>query len=166
MEFKACRAVLSAKVKREADFAILVTNAPKKGSGGFFVEKGVIVVSPGGVLAITGILRDQVIKIARLKLTKSQKQEAVEQTMKYLQGAEFKNSLELVIKKTVEMYDDLKDECKDHIKIWKRRHDALKSVYLHTSRVQRRTINLIAGKPMDVDASLNPFPALPDLAQL
>ena len=126
----------------------------------------VIVVSPGGVLAITGILRDQVIKIARLKLTKSQKQEAVEQTMKYLQGAEFKNSLELVIKKTVEMYDDLKDECKDHIKIWKRRHDALKSVYLHTSRVQRRTINLIAGKPMDVDASLNPFPALPDLAQL
>ena len=155
-----------AKVKRQADFAVLVTNAAKKGSGGFFIEKGVIVVGPGGVLAIAGILREQVIKIARLKLTKSQKQEAVEQTMKYLQGAEFKNSLELVIKKTIEMYGDLKDECKDHIKIWKKRHNTLKSVYQHTANVQYKTTNLIAGRPMDRDASLNPFPALPNLAEI
>ena len=156
-----------AKVKRQADFAILVTNAPKKGSGGFFVEKGVIVVSPGGVLAIAAILREQVIKIARLKLTKSEKQEAVEQTMKYLQGAEFKNSLEVVIKKTIEMYDDLKDECKDHIKIWKKRHDALKSVYLHTARVQHKTTNLIAGRSVsEAEASLSPFPVLPNLGEI
>ena len=155
-----------AKIKRQAEFAVLVTNAPKKGSGGFFIEKGVIVVSPGGALAIAGILREQVIKIARLKLSKAQKEEAVEQTLKYLQGAEFKNSLELVIKKTVELYDDLKIECKDHIKIWKKRHDTLKSMYLHTSRVQYKTTNLIAGRTMDGEVSLSPFPALPDLAQL
>ena len=86
--------------------------------------------------------------------------------MKYLQGAEFKNSLELVIKKTVEMYDDLKDECKDHIKVWKKRHDALKSVYLHTAKVQYKTINLIAGRSMDGEDSLSPFPALPNLAEM
>jgi hypothetical protein len=54
--------------------------------------------------------------MARLKLTHAQKEEAVEQTLKYLQGAEFKNSLELIIKKTIEMYDDLKKECQDHVK--------------------------------------------------
>lgn len=155
-----------ARIKRQAEFAVLVTNAPKKGSGGFFIEKGIIVVSPGGVLAIAGILREQVIKIARLKLTKAQKEEAVEQTLKYLQGAEFKNSLELVIKKTIELYDDLKTECKDHIKVWKKRHDDLKSVYLHTARVQHKTTNLIAGRSMDGEVSLNPFPALPELTTM
>jgi len=155
-----------AKIERQAEFAVLVTNAPKKGSGGFFIEKGVIVVSPGGALAIAGILREQVIKIARLKLTKAQKEEAVEQTLKYLQGAEFKNSLELVIKKTIELYDDLKTECKDHIKVWKKRHDDLKSMHLHTTRVQFKTANLIAGRPMDGEVSLSPFPALPELGAM
>ncbi len=154
-----------AKIKRQADFAVLVTNAPKKGSGGFFIEKGVIVVSPGGALAIAGILREQVVKIARLKLTKAQKVEAVEQTLKYLQGAEFKNSLELVIKKTVELYDDLKTECRDHVKVWTKRYDTLKSVYLHTARVQNKTTNLIAGRPIDGEVSLSPFPALPELKE-
>ena len=32
----------NAKIQRKADFAILVTNAAKKGSGGFFIERGVI----------------------------------------------------------------------------------------------------------------------------
>lgn len=100
----------NAKLQRKADFAILVTNATKRGTTGFFIEKGVIVINPGGVLAIAGILREQIIRIAQLKLTHAQKEEAIEKTMQYLQGAEFKNALDLVIRKTIEMYEDLKKE--------------------------------------------------------
>lgn len=159
----------AAKIQRQADFAILVTNAPKKGSGGFFIEKGVIVVNPGGALAIAAILRDQIAKMAHLKLTHAQKEEAIEQTLKYLQGAEFKNSLDLVIKKTIEMYHDLKKECLDHIKAWNKRHDALKCVYLQTVQVQTKTTALISGKSKDGQgelANIQPFPALPNLMDL
>lgn len=155
----------NARVQRHADFAILVTNAPKKGSGGFFIEKDVIVVNPGGVLAIAAILRDQIIRMMHLRLSRSQKEEAVEQTLKYLQGAEFKNSLDLIIKKTIEMYEDLKKECHDHVKSWRRRHDSLKSVYLHTAQVKTKTTELIAGKKNSI-IEVQPFPALPSLTQV
>lgn len=158
----------AAKIQRKADYAILVTNATKKGSGGFFIEKGVIVVSPGGVLAIAVILREQIIKITQLKLTHAQREEAIEKTMEYLQGAEFKNCLDLVIRKTVEMYEDLKKECQDHVKLWKRRYDSLKNVYTNTTQVQTKTMALIVGKVDTAKEALDiqPFPALPDLTEI
>lgn len=87
--------------------------------------------------------------------------------MEYLQGAEFKNALDLVIRKTVEMYDDLKKECHDHVKGWKRRYDSLKSVYINTAQVQTKTTALISGKTevFKEVANINPFPALPDLTE-
>lgn len=157
----------TAKIQRKADYAVLVTNATKKGAGGFFIEKGVIVISPGGILALAVVLRDQIINIAQLKLTKSQREEAIEKTMEYLQGAEFKNSLELIIRKTVEMYEDLKKECHDHVKGWKKRYEALKSVYTNTAQVQGKTTALISGKH-DFSKEIliaQPFPALPDLSE-
>ena len=158
----------SARIQRKADYAILVTSATKKGASGFFIEKGVIVVSPGGVLALAAILREQIIRIAQLKLTKSQREEARERTMEYLQGAEFKNAIDLIIRKTVEMYEELKKECHDHVKGWKKRYDCLKSVYVNSSQVQTKTTPLISGK-IDVlkeAVSMQPFPALPDLTEL
>jgi len=157
-----------AKSQRVADFAILVTNATKGGTGGFFIESGVIVINPGGVLALAGILRDQLIKMAQLKLTQAEKDEAIKRTLDYLQGAEFKNSLEVVIRKTKEMYEDLKKECQDHVRGWKRRYDSLRSVYVNAARVQTKTTLLIAGKASDGEETLSvdAFPALPNLSEL
>lgn len=157
-----------AKSQRVAAFAILVTNATKRGTGGFFIESGVIVINPGGVLALAGILRDQLIKMAQLKLTQAEKDEAIKRTLDYLQGAEFKNSLEVVIRKTKEMYEDLKKECQDHLRGWKRRYDSLRSVYVNTARVQTKTALLIAGKPSEGEETLSvdAFPALPNLSEL
>ena len=157
-----------AKLQRKADYAILVTNAGKKGSGGFFIEKGVIVINPGGALAIANILREQTIKIFQLKMTHAQKEEAIEQTLQYLQGAEFKNSLEIVIRKTIEMHEDLKKECRDHVKSWKKRHDSLKHVYLNTAQVQTKTTALISGKVkvFEKEKNIRPFPALPEFVEI
>jgi len=156
----------NARIQRKADYAVLVTSATKKGSGGFFIERGVIVVSPGGILALAVILREQIVRIAQLKLTKAQKEEALEKTMEYLQGAEFKNSLDLVVRKTVEMYDELKRECHDHVKSWKKRYDSLKNVYTNTAQVQAKTLALISGKTEIIETliAVNPFPVLPDFS--
>jgi hypothetical protein len=128
-----------AKLQRKADFAILVTNASKKGGGGFFLEKGVVVVHPGGALAIASILREQIIKIAHMKLTQAQREEAIEKTFEYLRGPEFKNSLDIVIRKTIEMYEELRKECQDHVKVWKKRYDTLKIVHSNSVQVQTKT---------------------------
>ena len=71
-------------------------------------------------MALSAILREQIVNIAQLKLTKSQREEAIEKTMEYLQGAEFKNSLELIIRKTVEMYEDLKKNATTMLKAGKK----------------------------------------------
>ncbi len=156
-----------AKLQRKADYAVLVTNAQKKGSGGIFVERGVVVVGPGGAIAMAGILRGQIIRIAELKLTKAQREDAIEKTLEYLQGPEFKNALEVVIRKTKEMYDDLKKECQDHVKTWKKRYDSLRTVYLNSSQVHAKTAALIAGETASKRGavSVHPFPALPELTK-
>lgn len=157
----------NARLQRKTDFAILVTNATKKGAGGFFIEKSVIVVSPGGVIAIASILRDQIIRIAQLKLSHAQKDEAIEKTLQYLQGAEFKNALEVVIRKTIEMHDDLIREYQDHVKTWIKRNDSLKSVYIHAARVQIKTSALVMGKfeLLEDEKLIKPFPGLPNLIE-
>lgn len=156
-----------AKLQRKADYAILVTNAVKKGSGGFFVQKGVIVIHPGGVIALARIIREQIINISQLKLSVAQRGEAVRKTLAYLQGAEFKNALEVVIGKTIEMYEDLKKECKDHVRNWKNRYDSLKTVYFSSTQVQEKTKALISGKPERIkdEIQIAPFPALPYLGK-
>jgi len=155
-----------AKVQRKADYGILVTNAKKQNTDGFFIEKGIIVISPGGVLAVANIIRDQIITIARLKLTAKERQEAIQKTLAYLEGAEFKNALDTVIRKTVEMYEDLKKECYDHIRNWKKRYSSLKDIYVGSSQVQVKTMNLISGKKDEkVQVEIQPFPTPPNLIE-
>jgi hypothetical protein len=156
-----------AKLERKADYAVLVTNTGKKGLASYLIEKGVIVVPPGGAIAMASIIRQQIISIAKLKLTQAQRDEAIEKTLEYLQGPEFKNSLDVVIRKTEEMYEDLKKECHDHLKNWKKRHECLKTVYLSSSQVHTRTAALIAGKGKEIkETEIQPFPALPDLKEI
>lgn len=156
----------TAKSFRNADFGILVTNAVKKGTTGFFIEKGVIVVNPGGVLAIANVLRDQLLKMAQLKLSKAEREEAIGNTLKYLQGPEFKNSLDVIIRKAIELNEDLKKEYDDHMKNWKKRQDSLKVVYLSATKVKTTTLALISGKkPEGSELDAKPFSLLPELKE-
>jgi hypothetical protein len=158
----------NAKLQRKADYAILVTSSTKKGGGGFFVEKGVIVVHPGGVIALVNVLRDQLLKIAQFKLNQAQREEAIEKTLEYLRGPEFKNSLDIVIRKTIEMYDDLKKEYQDHHKNWIKRYGCLKTVYSNSAQVWSKTAVLISGKTEEAKLAIEiqPFPALPNLTEI
>jgi len=157
-----------AKLQRKADYSILVTNAVKKGTEGFFVARGVVVVPPGGVIALVCILREQLIKISELKLSSAQRERAIKKTFEYLQGPEFKNGLEEIIHKTKEMYEDLRKECKDHVKGWHKRYDSLKSVYTHSAKISITTSALVSGKNIEAQKELavHPFPVLEDLTKV
>lgn len=158
---------VKAQLSRKADFGILVTNANKKNTHGFFIEKGVIVVNPGGVIAIATILREQLVKMVQLQLSKAQKEKVIENTLKYLQGPEFKNSLDTIIRKAVELNEDLKEEYEDHMKNWKKRQDSLKTVYVNAVKVKGTTLALLAGKKLSEQGEdeAKSFPMLSELTE-
>jgi hypothetical protein len=156
-----------AKEKRKADFAVLVTNAMKKNTQGFFVECGVLVVHYAGVLYLVEVLREQTVRIAEMKLGQSERTKAVKLTLEYLEGPEFSNSLDAIMQETITVYDELKDEVKKHLVSWKKRLASYEKIYEEASTVKTTTKALMSGEPeykkLIETQSLPPLLELPEL---
>jgi len=138
---------LEAKEKRKADFAILVSKAMKKGTQGFFVERGVMVVHPAGAISLASVLRNQIIRIAQMKLGQLQRSKAIRLTLEYLEGPEFANSMDAVILESVALYKDLIDEIEKHKAVWKRRYSSYRKICKEASTVKSTTHTLLSGQP-------------------
>ena len=136
-----------AKEKRKADFAILVTNAMKKGTQGFFTERAVMVVHATGVLSLASVLRNQIILIAEMKLGQLERDKAIKLTLEYLEGSEFTNSMDAIILESMALYKDLTDEVKKHVAAWKRRYGSYKKVYEEAFTVKSTSKALLSGEP-------------------
>lgn len=137
---------LRAKEKRRADYGILVTNAMKKGTQGFFIEKGIIIVHPAGVLALVGMLREQIKKITRMKLGQKERDEAIRLTLEYIEGPEFNNSLGALINESKTLYDELKSEINTHFSLWEKRYDHYKHIYEQSKLIENTTKIRLTGK--------------------
>ena len=153
-----------AKEKRKADFGILVTNAMKRGTQGFFAEKGVMIVHPAGVLSLVAVLRGQVVQIADMKLGQLQKDEAIRLTVEYLEGPEFSNSMEGIVEESISLYDDLKEEMKRHFLTWKKRYQSYAKIHSEASRVKDTTNAAMKGQ-VEREKVLDPL-RYPELIQL
>jgi hypothetical protein len=153
-----------AKEKRKADFAILVTTKMKKDAQGFYVQNGVMVVHPAGVLSLAGVLRVQVIRIAEMKLGQVQRSKAVKLTLEYLEGPEFANSMDAVIQECLGLRKELMDEIEKHKAVWKRRYSSYSKIWEQASTVKSTTQALLSGEPEYKKLiQTEPFPALPEL---
>jgi len=136
---------LVAKQTRNADYAILVTNAKRsKNDFGFSVTKGVIIIHPAGAMTIIAILREQLITISTLKLSNKQREEATRAVLDYIHSPAFKNSIESIIDNTIELYDSMKKEVKDHISTWKDRLNRYNNINVKAIAIENRVIKLIA----------------------
>lgn len=155
-----------AKEKRKADFAILVTNAMKKGTQGFFTERGVMVVHVAGVLSLATILRDQIIRIAQLKLGQLQRRKAVKLVLEYLEGPDFANSLDSIVQETITLYNDLKEEVRKHVISWKKRYDSYRKVHEQALAVKSTSNALLSGEPRRESLQGEQLPALPEMPEV
>jgi len=135
-----------AKCQRNADFSILVTNASKKGYNGFTIEKAVIIIHPAGVLSLVKLLRDRIIQIANMKISKAQKNKVIQEIIEYMESAQFKNSLESVIQIVKDEYEDLKKEVKEHCNRWIKKRDAYRNIYTEIVNVKQKTLDSITGE--------------------
>ncbi len=136
---------LTAKQQRNADYAVLVTNAKRsKNDFGFSVTKGVIIIHPAGALTIITILREQLVTISKLKLSNKQREEATKAVLEYIHSPAFKNSIESIIENTIELYDSMKKEVKDHINTWQDRFNRYNDINIKAIAIENRVVKLIA----------------------
>lgn len=111
-----------AREYRQADFAILVTNAFPSKKQFYFVAKSVFVISPVSVEPITYTLRESLVKIALLKMSNEAKEKAVQKVYDYLSSNDYNNKMNGVAEQLMELGKDLKSEMTSHKRIWAKRY--------------------------------------------
>jgi len=136
---------LRAKQQRNADYGMLVTNAKRpKDNFGFLVEKGVIIIHPAGILVLVSILRDHLVTLSKLKLTRERRDQAVADVLNYIQSPSFKNSIERIIIDTEELYLDLQKEVKGHLRTWELRLSKYRSIHSGAIKIENNVVKLLS----------------------
>ncbi len=143
---------------READFAILVTNAFPSKKQYYFVEKTVFVISPISLEPITQTLRDSLVRIAMLSMTNEAKTLAIQKVYNYLSSNEYSNKINDMTMQLIELGKDLKGEITTHRRIWEKRYNTYKTLHSDIGIIDRRLRKLIQGLPGEKEMKLLPSP--------
>ncbi len=154
-----------AQRKRKAEFGVLVTNAMKKGTNGFFIERGVLVVHGTAVLYVAGMLRRQIVQLSEMKLGQAQREKAVKNILNYLESPDFTNSVSSIVQDSIILHKGLIDEIKKHFKVWKERNELYSRINLEARAIEGNTKTLLSGKEKE-EKKIENFPALPELPDI
>ena len=140
---------------KQADVAILVTQAYPKDMSCFGEKDGVWICSFAEVLALTTALRHTIIRIADTKKAEENKGEKMQMLYGYLTGNEFRQQIETIVEGFLSMKNSITKERIQMEKLWKEREKQLEKVLLSTSGLYG-SIKGIAG------ASIGSIPLLED----
>jgi hypothetical protein len=143
---------------KQADVAILVTQAYPKGMSCFGERDGVWICSFSEVIALTTAMRHTIIRIAETKKAEENKGEKMQMLYSYLTGIEFRQQIESIVEGFLSMKNSISKERIQMEKLWKEREKQLEKVLLSTSGLYG-SIKGIAG------ASIGQIPLLEDGAE-
>lgn len=138
---------------KQADVAILVTQAYPKDMSCFGEKDGIWVCSFKEVVALTTALRHTIIRIADTKRAEENKGEKMQMLYGYLTGNEFRQQIETIVEGFLSMKNSISKERIQMEKLWKEREKQLERVLLSTSGMYG-SIKGIAG------ASIGEIPSL------
>lgn len=124
------------KARVVADYGVIVTWATKEEKQGFWVEGDIIVVHPYGVLDVAAFLRETLVQMYTLKLSKTQFETKGRAILKFMQSEEFRSCIQDSITKSKEAYDILSREYKSHVIAWKKRIKIYQSIYKNSNVIQ------------------------------
>jgi hypothetical protein len=134
-----------ALAKRSATYGVLVTHAMKKGTAGFWVEDGILVVHPFGAVHVAGVLRGSMIELFATDITAREANRRAMALMDYMRGDDFKRLVEDTIFRTRQLYEGLKKEIRNHKKIWMQRYEHYFNVYHNSAELKQSTANILHG---------------------
>lgn len=141
---------------RQADYAILVTNAFPSKKQYYFVEKTVFVISPVSLEPITYTLRESLVKMALLKMSNEAKQKAVQRVYDYLSSNDYNNKMNDVASQLIDLGKDLKIEMSTHKKTWERRYHIYRDLFTDIGMIDHKLKELIQNSLEDKPRLLLP----------
>jgi len=134
-----------------ADYAVIVTHALKEGKSKFFVEENIIVIDPLGLLDVATLLRNALIEMHKLKLTKEEIKGKGLLILRYMQSGEFKSNMIDTIDKSRKAYELLVNEVKDHEKIWYERIKIYASIHENIQNVRKSIGEIVTGGHVELE---------------
>jgi hypothetical protein len=150
--------------ERNATYGVLVTLTAKKGTAGFWVDDDVLVVHPFGAVHVAAVLRQSLIDVHASRISAREADRRATTLMEYIKSDAFRNLVGDTIFRTVELYEMLKKESKNHRKIWKKRFDHYRQIYDNSTGIKARTTGILQGSPMrhelKSEPKLLPLPSL------
>jgi hypothetical protein len=124
-----------ARRARQADFAVLVTNAFPAKKQFYFVDKDVLVISPISLDCVTHTLRESLKRIAVLKIESAAKEEAVQRIYDYLSSQEYNNKVNDISGQLNELGRELKMEIVSHKRTWIKRYSIYRDLFNDVSAI-------------------------------
>lgn len=145
---------------RGADIGVLVTAVYPKDMTRMGLRDGIYICTYEEFKALSGILRDLIIKISDTKTLQENKHEKSAILYNYLTGTEFRFQIETIVNAFVSMQTDLESEKRAMNKIWKKREKEIQNVLSATTDMYG-SIQGIAGSAVKPVEALE-FPLLSD----
>jgi len=116
------------KLAQAADHAILSSNKFPKDKGQIHSQDGVIVANPARVLAIAEILRDQIVRMHELRVSKEAREEKTVALYAFVTSDHFKQLVEQVEAQAGKMLDLDSKEQEAHRRIWDQRSKLIRTI--------------------------------------
>lgn len=140
-----------------ANYAVIVTHAPKKDKSKFFLEGEVIIIDPLGLMDLAFFLRTTLIEMHKMKLTREEvKQKGIE-ILRYMQAGDFKAHMVGNIDQAKKAYRLLMKEVDDHKKTWEERVKIYYTIHKNTQSVRKAIGQILTGKQFE-ESELESFP--------
>lgn len=154
------RQAAEARVAREADIAILVTNRFPAKRPHFFVERDVLVISPLGLLAIVHTAREGLLNAHGLRVSGNAKQRAVRAIYDYLAGGPYLTHVRRIAQHLTDLEALFHKEISGHRKMWDSRLDHYRGLATRFGSVHDALRSLIAPVTDSEAPHLRPAKAL------
>lgn len=154
------RQAAEARVAREADIAILVTNRFPAKQPHFFVERDVLVISPLGLLAIVHTAREGLLNAHGLRVSGSAKQRAVRAIYDYLAGGPYLTHVRRIAQHLTDLEALFHKEISGHRKVWDSRLHHYRGLATGFGSVHDALRSLIAPVADSAELQLRPAKAL------
>ncbi|HZT47137.1 MAG TPA: DUF2130 domain-containing protein, partial [Hyphomicrobiaceae bacterium] len=116
------------KLAQAADHAILSSNKFPKDKSQIHTQDGVIVANPARVLAIAEILRDQIVRMHELRVSKEAREEKTVALYAFVTSEHFKQLVEQVEAQAGKMVELDTKEQEAHRRVWDARMKLIRSV--------------------------------------
>ncbi len=150
-----------AKQERQADYAVLVTTGTRQGFSGFAEAGGVLIVSPLGVPALAELLRSTLIEMFKAKVAKGKRAAIATELLSFISSPQFRNPIEEAITRTAQLQGLLREEARQHARIWQQRYAHYQWISWDSSSVKDNIQLVLSGK--DPQKRLPPEIKLPPL---